>query len=179
ASDGFAADTARVPAGRSFVLPAETVQPVYESLRNDGRVPHGCLGVSTRAASVESDTEHGLRVPIGALVESVQPRSPAATAGLKRGDLIVGFDRERVEYPDQLARWVAATPPGQSVELMWVRDEIQLTARVALTESPDAMPLWAMLGSAEGEGRSKPRIADLEREIQRLNRELSRLKGES
>src|SRR5207249_6927064 len=110
--------------GTSFVLPTESLAPVYRMLRRLGHVPHGLLGVTTRAYSVESVSEQGARVPLGALVESVLPGGPAARAGLRRGDLIVGFDRERVESPDQLARWVAASPPNSAVELVWARHEL-------------------------------------------------------
>jgi S1-C subfamily serine protease len=68
----------RRPGGMSFVLPVETVRPVYLSLRRDGRVRHGYLGVSTTAASVMSDTEQGLEVPIGARIESIASGGPAS-----------------------------------------------------------------------------------------------------
>jgi S1-C subfamily serine protease len=171
-------DSERAAGRASFVLPIDAVRPVYETLRREGRLQHGYLGVSTRAASVESDATPGERVPIGALVESVQPGGPAARAGLVRGDLIVGFDRSRVEYPEQLARWVAATRPSSVVELVWVRDETQRSGKALLSASPDQMPQWAKLPSvAEGNAKSPKRISDLEREIRRLNRELERLKG--
>lgn len=171
------ADGEHRPGGMSFVLPVETVRPVYMSLRKEGRVRHGYLGVSTTAASVLSDTEEGLEVPIGARVESVAPGGPAQRLGLMPGDLVVGFDGERVEYPSQLARWVAATSPGTEVEFVWVRDEIQRTGRVALAEAREAQPAWAaeaMAPTAEPQG---DRIAEIERQIQRLNRELQSLKG--
>jgi len=172
---------ARPPGSASFVLSIETLRPVYESLRREGRVRHGYLGVSTRAESVESDTERGLRVPIGALVESVQPEGPGAGAGLQRGDLIVALDRERVEYPEQLARWVAASRPGSTIDLTWVRDEVPQSAKIVLSESPDLAPQWAFSASLPAPQRDEhtARIADLERQIQRLNRELERLKSET
>lgn len=174
---GAAPDGERRPAGMSFVLPVENVRPVYESLRRDGRVRHGYLGVSTSGASVQSETEAGLSVPIGALVETVEPGGPAARLALRRGDLIVGFDRERVEYPGQLARWVASTPPGTTVELIWVRDEIQHVGRAVLGESPHSMPQWAAEAVTPADSRPAPtRIAEIERQIQRLHRELQELK---
>lgn len=162
----------------SFVLPSETVEPVYRALRDFGRMPHGYLGVSTTAASVESQSEPGTRIPVGALVESVQPGGPAQLVGLQRGDLIVGFERERVEFPEQLARWVAMSPPGSSIELVWVRDEERRVGRAVLTESTDSTPPWALLGQPPPkEAPGDPRIAELERQIQRLSRELDRLKS--
>jgi serine protease Do len=168
----------RRPGGMSFVLPAETVRPVYLSLRRDGRVRHGYLGVSTTAASVMSDTEQGLEVPIGARIESIAAGGPAARLGLKPGDLVVGFDRERVEYPSQLARWVAATSPGTEVEFVWVRDEVQRVGRVALSEAKEVQPAWSAEAVSPAASDSQgERIAEIERQIQRLNRELQNLKN--
>jgi len=165
--------------GASFVLPVERLRPVVESLRRLGRLPHGWLGVSTSVIEVESDTEAGVRVPLGALVENVIPGGPAERLGLKRGDLIVAFEDERVEYPDQLARWVAATRPGASVKLVWARDEVQQSGHVALDESPEATPAWAMSAPLVSRDPSGSRILEIERQIQRLNRELEQLKAQS
>lgn len=165
----------RRPGGASFILPIETVRPVYESLRRQGRVPHGFLGVRTRPASVQVETS-GKKTPIGALVESVVAGGPAESAGLKPGDLIVAYERERVEYPEQLARWVAATRPGVTVELVWVRDETGHTSRTTLGESPDRVPMW-VLNEADSEPSTPPvRVSELEREIRRLSDELERIK---
>ncbi len=164
-------DSNRRPGGMSFVLPSVTLQPALESLQRDGRVPHGFLGVSTRSASIESESEPGVRVPIGALVEDIQANGPAMRAGLRRGDLIVGFDRERVEYADHLARWVSSTRPGVSIDLVWVRDEVQQRSRIVLGESTVASPQWADAGSD-----SPARAAEIERQIQKLNLELDKLK---
>jgi len=173
---GTAPESERRPGGASFLQPVEIIRPVYESLRREGRVHHGFLGVSTKAASVESQRADD-PVPIGAQVEAVEPGGPAAQAGLKRGDLIVAFDRERVEYPEQLARWVAASPPGAITEMVWVRDEIQHVAKVTLGESPQAVPQWLARRSGEGGGSTSPdRIAELERQVRRLSDELQRLR---
>jgi serine protease Do len=178
-------DGERRPTGMSFVMPVETLQRVYEALRRDGRVRHGYLGVTTSGASVPSESQRGSDVPIGALVETALPGGPAAKLGLVRGDLIVGFDGERVEYPGQLARWVAATPPGTSVGLVWVRQDLQKVGSVILGESPDVAPAWAMsataspAASARSSNPSPERIADIERQIRQLNRQLEQLKGQS
>jgi serine protease Do len=170
----------RRPGGMSLAIPSEDVLPPLESLRHDGRAHLGFLGVSTRGAFVDSDTEPGLRVPIGAIVEAVQPGGPAEKVGLRKGDLIVAFEDQRVEYPEQLARWVAATTPGTVVKLVWAHDEMQQIGRVALTESPTAIPSWmelrpgAPLASRPAGGDR--RIGEIQDEIRRLSAELGRLR---
>jgi serine protease Do len=173
-------DTHR-PAGMSFVLPAEDIVPVYTLLRRDG-VPHlGYFGVSTKAGYTESESTPGERIPLGAVVEATQPGGPAARLGLRKGDLIVAYDGERVEYPEQLARWVAATAPGTVVHVVWAREEMRHSGRVSLSESPTPIPTWMQVGLAESTSTpatqgGAPNVADLQARIRRLNRELGRLR---
>jgi S1-C subfamily serine protease len=169
-------DAERRPSGMSFVLPIEEVRPVYELLQRAGRVPHGFLGVSTRAEVVQSESD-ATRVPLGAMIEAVKAGGPAARLGLRRGDLIVAFERERVEYPEQLARWVAETRPGTPVGLVWVHDGIERRGHVPLGESPQDLPEWLLSPTASDSAPDDARISELERQIQQLSRELQRLKG--
>jgi serine protease Do len=168
----------RRPGGASFVLPVEIVRGRFESLRATGRVVYGFLGVRTRAASVPGG-ENAKPTPIGALVESVVEGGPAQRAGIRTGDLIVAYEGERVEYPEQLARWVAATPPRTLVDLVWVRDDIGLNGRTLLGESPDPIPQWVTRDLDSEPDVPPVRISELEREIRRLSDELSRIKDRS
>jgi S1-C subfamily serine protease len=145
----------RLPGGMSFMMPVDFVWPVYDRLRRDGRVPHGYLGVSTRAEVVVSDVDQE-EIGLGARIEAVVSGGPAARAGLRRGDLVVGFESDRVEYPEQLARWVARTLPGTPVNLVWVRGELRRTGRAVLGESRDSLPLWALTPSTGPSPRPRP-----------------------
>jgi len=109
----------------------------------------------------------------------VVPGGPAARLGLKRGDLIVGFEGDRVEYPEQLARWVAATRPGVSVGLVWVRSELRRAGSVALSEAPAPLPSWAVESGGPDHDASAMRINQLEQQIRDLNKRLGRLRAES
>jgi S1-C subfamily serine protease len=130
--------------------------------------------VTTLAASLESEHEGVPDTPIGAQVEGIIGGGPAERMGLRPGDLIVAFDGERVETPEQLARWVLATPPGREVTLVWVRHDVGRTARVALGESRERVPQWLASPEPPVEGHRK--VAELDREMKRLGKELNRLK---
>lgn len=175
-------DSERRPGGMSFVIPSGDIQPAYRSLQREGRVRLGYFGVSTRGAFVESESEPGVRIPIGAIVEGTQSGGPAEKLGLRKSDLVVAYDGERVEYSEQLARWVAATPPGTVVEVVWVRNDMRQSGRVAVGESRETIPSWmrvegieAPVASADGR---PTRIRGIQDEIRRLNRELDRLRGQ-
>jgi serine protease Do len=153
----------RRPGGMSFAIPADDIAPFLESLAKTGRVRHGMFGVSTRGAFVNSASTPGERVPLGALVEAVQPRGAAARLGLKKGDLIVAFNGERVEYPEQLARWVAVAGPGAPVTIVWVRDELRQEGSTRLDEAPSAIPSWMRVDASPalsaGDGPNGSRAA--------------------
>jgi serine protease Do len=166
------------PVSGSFALPIEDLRPVITALEREGRVRHGFFGVTTRAISVASVRQGGPRQPIGAAVEAIVPGGPAEKLGLQRGDLVVAYDHERVENPEQLARWVALTHPGTEVEVVWVREEIAMSGTVVLGESPDVVPSWiSAWPDEETPVPSSARAAELQRQIKKLNAELDRLQG--
>ncbi|MDQ3752842.1 MAG: trypsin-like peptidase domain-containing protein [Actinomycetota bacterium] len=102
-----------VNAGVGFAIPIDTAASVAEALLR-GRAPEvGFLGVS--------GAEPGMGRP-GAQITDVQPGTPAGRAGLRPGDLVTGFDGERVESMAELAARVRPTPPGTEVTLEVVRN---------------------------------------------------------
>ena len=87
------------------------------------------LGVSARdLGTAEADRQ---KLNGGAVVEEVQPDSPASKAGLRRSDVIVEFDGERVRSARQFARLVQETPSGLTVKASIMRDgqrsDVQIT----------------------------------------------------
>jgi len=137
----------RRPGGMSFAIPIDVIVPFLDDLAKYQRVRHGLFGVNARGAFVNG-ADPSDRIPIGALVEAVQPGGPAARLGLKKGDLIVAFNGVPVEYPEQLARWVAVAGPGATISLVWVRDEIRQEGRTRLDEAPSAVPSWMRVDSS-------------------------------
>ena len=75
--------------------------------------------------------------PIGALVKSILPDSPAAKAGVQVGDVIVEFDGIRVENDGHLVKTVGLTPVGRAVEMVIYRNGIASRATALLTPSPE------------------------------------------
>lgn len=80
------------------------------------------LGVSL--SDVTSDKARDLKLPgeYGAIIESIEPASPAAKAGIEKGDVIVEFAGQRVLSEAQLRRMIRETPAGRTVSLEVIRN---------------------------------------------------------
>ena len=134
-------NTAIVAAGQGigFAIPINMVKRVVDQLVEKGKVVRGWLGVSLQPLSAELAQTLGATGG-GALVASTIPGSPAATAGLQQGDVILAYDRTPIEDYRQLQRLVADSPVGKTVTLQVLRkkQKIDVTAKVA--EAPDDRP---------------------------------------
>jgi len=80
--------------------------------------------IGVRLSDVDADQVKSLKLAKaeGAVVESVNPNSPASTAGLRAQDVIVEYDGEHVRSARQLSRLVEETPPGREVMASVMRD---------------------------------------------------------
>jgi serine protease Do len=113
---------------------------VLTQLADKGRVDRASLGVTIQALTPELAKAFGMNAREGALVSSVAENSPAARAGVKRGDVIVEYEGQKVDQWSQLPRMVAMTPIGKQVSLVVLRDgtRVPLNATVARLEDRDA-----------------------------------------
>jgi serine protease Do len=117
-----------------FAVPINMAKEIIPQLEAHGRVVRGWLGVGVQPVTPDLADALGLETQQGALVSQVTPGSPAADAGIERGDVIVGFAGHAVERMRELPREVAATPPGTKVKLEVVRKGKHLTKTVKIAE---------------------------------------------
>jgi serine protease Do len=133
--------------GIGFAIPSNLAVPVIESLKEDGRVKRGWLGVRIQTVTDEIAESLGLDGAAGALVASVTPDGPAEAAKIEPGDVILEFDRKKIDRMRGLPRIVAETPIGKEVEVnIWRRGE-QQTVTVTLGELPEEDELAALTES--------------------------------
>ncbi len=124
--------------GIGFAIPANMVRVVVASAMGGGSaVKRPWLGAKLQAVTPEIAEGLGLKRPIGALVGSVAPNSPAARAGLKSGDLILAVDGQSVEDPNAFDYRFATKPLGGAAQLGVVRGGREAKVPVALETAPD------------------------------------------
>jgi len=119
--------------GIGFAIPINMAKNLLPQLKK-GKVTHGFLGVYIQDLTPELAKRFGLKEPKGALVSDIMPNSPAAKAGLKKGDVIIRFNDKDVPDSLTLRRLVASTPPKQRVKMEIIRQGKNYTIWVTLEE---------------------------------------------
>ena len=118
--------------GIGFAIPINTIRDVLPGLRS-GKITRGRIGVSVRPVSPDEVDALGLKDRRGATVAQVPP-GPAATAGIKPGDVIVEFNGKAITRSDDLPQIVAATAPGTTVPVKVIRQGKEMTFNVRVEE---------------------------------------------
>ncbi|HOB73082.1 MAG TPA: trypsin-like peptidase domain-containing protein [Phycisphaerae bacterium] len=109
---------------------------IIARLARGEQVEYGYLGVDLDVPTAYERALAGAPSSGGALVREVRPGTPAATAGLQSGDIIMEYDDEPVQSRDHLVRVVGASRPGVEVSMLVYRDKQSLRLRVR----PDRRP---------------------------------------
>ncbi len=118
--------------GIGFAVPASTAQTIIDSLRKDGTVTRGWLGVQIQPVTADLAESLGLEAGKGALVSEVTDDSPAMKGGLQSGDTILKVDGKEVMDARDLARKVAQIPPKKTVDVAIMRDGKAMTLAVEI-----------------------------------------------
>lgn len=122
---------ARSPAAHGRMRAAQ-VPRVLDVLVGGSRIGVSIRDVDTAEAGKLSPASAGV------LVEEVTSGGPAEQAGVRKGDLIVEFDGERVRSVRQFTRLVQETPAGRSVPTTVLREGQRTTMSVTPRESDRA-----------------------------------------
>jgi len=92
----------------------------------------GYLGVSVQSLDAATAQQLGLSITSGALVASVQPGAPAASAGLTRNSVITVFGGKTITNADELGTAIRSHQPGDRVSVTWVNASGSHSATVTL-----------------------------------------------
>ncbi|TQI76307.1 serine protease Do [Bosea sp. AK1] len=108
--------------GIAFAIPASTVRQVVDSLKKDGTVARGFIGVQIQPVTSEMADAIGLKDAKGALVAEAQGNGPAAKAGIRRGDTITAVNGEAIKDARELSRKIATFAPGTKTTITLFRE---------------------------------------------------------
>jgi serine protease Do len=163
-------------AGIGFAVPINQAKSILEELVQKGHVVRGWLGVELQHELTPAIVNaFGLKDTKGALVNSVLPNSPAAKAGIARGDVIVSYNGGAVDSADSLQAKVSQTAPKKTVPIEVVRAKKTVKLQLTIGQRPES----ADTGGAEENSEPAPKAGkELQREwlgvhVARLTPELA------
>jgi S1-C subfamily serine protease len=109
--------------GIAFAVAINTAKFVAGRLIRDGRIRRGYIGVAGQTVVLHPRVVRAFELAsrTGALIESVEPRSPAQKAGLRERDIIVALDGQPVAGVDDLQRLLTERPIGTPLPIIVVR----------------------------------------------------------
>jgi serine protease Do len=125
--------------GIGFAIPSNMATKIADTLIAHGKVERGWLGVSISDLKPDAAKSIGLPSPKGAMVADVVKGSPAAIAGLKRGDVILSYQDQSVADSSSLRNAVADTPSGQQAKMTIWRDKKKQELVVKIGSMEDAV----------------------------------------
>ena len=111
--------------GIGFAIPIDKAKVIAAQLQRDGKVAHPYLGVQMVTLTPElakqnnNDPNSMFAIPevAGVLVMRVVPNSPAATAGIRRGDVILQINNNPITSAEQLQGVVEDSTLGQALQV--------------------------------------------------------------
>jgi putative serine protease PepD len=141
--------------GVGFAIPINTARKIADELIKTGQVERGFLGIGV--APITPRVSSVLRLPVdhGLIIQSVEPGSAAAKAGLRvgsqrvviagntvmlGGDILTAVDGKSVTTYEELSNAISSKKPGDEVTLTIYRNGKQLTVTAKLGRQPAPAP---------------------------------------
>ncbi|HZH34205.1 MAG TPA: PDZ domain-containing protein [Pyrinomonadaceae bacterium] len=119
------------------------------------------LGVQTENVTKENFGKYNLREPRGVVITKVTENSPAAQAGLREGDVIIGFEGEEIKSTSKLSRLVQEVAPDQKANVKISRAGSEQELSVTMGKRPE--PQFRSFGDIPGGALTMPRMENMPR----------------
>ncbi|HEY0813072.1 MAG TPA: trypsin-like peptidase domain-containing protein [Pseudonocardia sp.] len=120
--------------GLGFAIPVDLAKSISDEIIATGTVTHSYFGLVAATLPPAVATANGQQG--GIFVTSVVPGGPAATTGLRAGDVITAIDGQPATSTQDLAAVTLSKKPGETVKLDYIRDGRSQTATVTLGVQP-------------------------------------------
>ena len=118
--------------GIGFAIPGNYAVDIANKVIRGEKVTHAYIGVSCNTVNAQNAQANHLSVNQGAYIAQVADSSPAAQAGLKKGDIVTKIGEHDVTSADGLILAVRSYAVGDQVEVKFVRDGKEQSVQVTL-----------------------------------------------
>lgn len=147
--------------GIGFAIPINEARAAAEQLRTRGSVERGYLGIQMNPEDITEEAREYYRLPDrnGVIVAGVEPGTPAADAGLERGDIIRKVNGEPVKNSRDLLDRIASRRPGERVDLEVLREGRTFEVTVTLGSRTEHVRVTAGRENEERSGGEEGKAA--------------------
>jgi serine protease Do len=156
--------------GIGFAVPSNMARLVMDQLMKQGKIIRGWLGVTIQDMTPELSQKFGLKDSRGCLVGDLAKGSPAAKAGIMRGDVITEFNGKEIESVGSLRNLVAQSKVGSHARLKLLRNGKERELAAVIEELPkeeSGMPVEPSPESIQTNSLSDITVMDLTKETAR------------
>lgn len=179
--------------GSGVAIPINRSMEIAQKiLKKGGDLEPGWLGVYIQ--NLDEDLKESVDADHGVLVSKVVEDSPAEEAGIREGDVIVAFDKEKIEDTKDLQRAVRKTQPGAKAKITVLRKGKKKTftadikeredgfSRVILRDfdlrAPDVRGLRRFSQKFKGDKGLEKEMREFKKEMKSFKKEMEELKKE-
>jgi serine protease Do len=124
--------------GIGYAISSNEAKPIVQDLIRYGHVTYPWLGVGASTVTPLVAASQDLSVDRGALIAELVDGSPAESAGLRTGDVIIRFQDEEINNVADLIRAIRGSEIGEEVEIVFVRGQDTKTTSAQLIERPSS-----------------------------------------
>ncbi|WP_411753111.1 serine endoprotease DegQ [Serratia sp. (in: enterobacteria)] len=121
--------------GIGFAIPSNMAQSLSKQLIEFGEVKRGLLGIKGSEMTADMAKAFNTDAQRGAFISEVMPKSAAAKAGIKAGDILVSLDGKPISSFAELRAKVGTTAPGTTVKIGLLREGKPMDVAVTLDNS--------------------------------------------
>ena len=133
--------------GIGFAIPAESAEFIVKRLLDPAHPQPGWIGVTLQDLTPELSQALGLPSPNGSIVAAIDAGGPAATAGLRPGDVLSAIGGVWPGDSRAVMRFVVGLPIGKPVDLTTWRDGKSSAVAATVAEWPNFMPGGGMMSA--------------------------------
>ncbi|MEJ2718231.1 MAG: trypsin-like peptidase domain-containing protein [Deltaproteobacteria bacterium] len=132
-------NTAIIASGKGigFSIPSNYIRQLVRSGDGMKQPARGWLGIYVEDMTEEQARALGLATPIGTFVDEVLSGTPASSAGMREGDLILSADGTEIRNGRHLSRIVSNIRPGDPIRMTILREHKKHALEVIVGKSPE------------------------------------------
>jgi serine protease Do len=135
--------------GLGFAIPSNVVNVAYQQLRKFGHIHRAQIGIGVQTISPVLAGALNLPRSYGVIVSDVLPGSPALTAGVRVGDILLTIDGRTADSVPYVSFRLMSVDTGAKVRLEVLRGKEKLAFDVPVVETPHEMDQIASLADPE------------------------------